>query len=104
MAISVHARGIPLTDSLRNFVEDRIGSAISRLGRHGRKVSVTLSDENGPNRGGEDKACRVVVHMTHHSTLVIEDRDAHLNALIDRICDRVSLAIDRTAKRRRSHR
>ena len=104
MAISVHARGIPLTDSLRNFVEERIEGAISRLGRHGRKVSVTLFDENGPNRGGEDKACRVVVHMTRHGTVVVQDRDVHLNALIDRISDRVSLAIDRMAKRRRSHR
>ncbi len=104
MAISVHARGIPLSDSLRTWVEERIGSAISRLGRHGRKVSVTLFDENGPNRGGEDKACRVVVHMTRHGTLVIEDRDAHLNALIDRVCDRVSLAIDRRTKRKRAHR
>ena len=104
MSVLVHSRGIPLNDSLRTWVEDRFESAITRLGRHGKKVSVFLCDENGPNRGGEDKSCRVVVHMTGQTTLVVEDRDAHLNALIDRVCDRISCAIDRKAERRREHR
>lgn len=104
MAISVHSRGIEMTTGLRTWIEDRISSAVERLGRQAQRVNVFLSDENGPNRGGEDKACRVVVYMKGHSTLVLEDKDAHLPALIERVCDRVSLTIDRKAERRREHR
>ena len=104
MAISVHARGIRMTESLKSWVETKLESAVSRLGHRGQSVRVLLFDENGPNRGGEDKACRVVVRMARNETLVVEDKDVHIHALVDRVCDRIALAIDRRAERRRAHR
>ena len=99
MLISVHSRGIPVAESLRSWIEERMSHAAEHLENRVRSLEVFLSDENGPEKGGADKACRVVVHLAHQPALVVADRDSNLPRMIDRIADRLNEAIDRRAKR-----
>lgn len=101
--ISIRSNGVALTGALRNWISDRVSSAVERLGRKSQQVHVYFADQNGPNRGGNDKSCRVVVHLAHESTLVIEDRDENLGALVDRVSDRISAVIDKRIEKRRVH-
>ena len=57
MQINIQARGFELTEGLRGHIQSRMQFALGWAGQHLRKVSVNLSDENGP-RGGEDKSTR----------------------------------------------
>jgi len=108
MQLCIHARGIVLTDSIKSFAYDKILAALDRLGTEVKKISLFLVDVNGPERGGRDKLCRVVVRIHNQDVLVLEDRDSSVGAAIDRLGDRLSIAanrrVDRARRRRPSYR
>ena len=66
----------------------RVGFALSRLSARIRRVEVRLTDVNGP-RGGDDKRCRVLLHLDGGGWMLVEDRGADLPGLIDRTIDRL---------------
>lgn len=103
MQIAIQARGFELSPGLRNHTVQRLqfalGWAHHRLGR----ISVRLSDENGP-RGGEDKRCSIRVGLDGAPDVVIEDIEADLYVAIDRAADRASRALARQLERKREHR
>ncbi len=103
MSISIRSNGVALTSGLRSWISDRVELAVERLGRRSQQVHVYFADQNGPNRGGNDKVCRVVVHMAHESSLVIEDRGDNIGALVERVADRVSALIDKRIEKRKTH-
>lgn len=104
MQLSIHARGIELTDSIKGFAYDKIFAALERLGNRVKKISLYLVDVNGPERGGQDKLCRVIVRIHNQDVLVLEDRDASVGAAIDRLGDRLSIAANRRVERARRRR
>jgi ribosome-associated translation inhibitor RaiA len=96
MRIEIRARGIDLTDDLRERLLRRLSFAMAcAMTRPATCVVVRLQDENGP-RGGIDKRCRIQVDHVPSGPLLIEDRDADLRALIDRVTGRLG----RTLRRR----
>ncbi len=104
MQLCIHAKGIVLTDSIKRLAYDKILSALERLGNDVKKVSLYLVDINGPERGGADKLCRVVVRIHNQEVLIVEDKDTSVGAAIDRIGDRLSIAADRRIDRLRGRR
>ncbi|MEO8838010.1 MAG: HPF/RaiA family ribosome-associated protein [Herbaspirillum sp.] len=103
MQIVIQARGFTLTASLRKYIERRIRFALDWAKYHVRKVSVRLSDLNGP-RGGEDKRCHIQVAIPGGANVVIEDIQADLYVAIDRAADRVGHTLARRVERKREHR
>jgi len=72
------------------------------MGRFGAKlarVSVRISDVNGP-RGGVDKLCRVETRLWGRFPLVVEDVSADMSQAIDRSIRRMGRAVARVAARR----
>lgn len=104
MQLSIHSRGIVLSDNVKRFAYDKIVMALGRLERQVRKISLYLVDVNGPDRGGEDKLCRVVVRIHNQGVLVVEDRDSNIGVAIDRLSDRLSMAAERRMERLRARR
>lgn len=103
MKTDVQARNFLLTDALQEFVTRRIDAALGHLDTHVRKVSVRLSDINGP-RGGVDKHCHVQVALHHLPDVVIEDVEADMYLAITRATDRAGRNVARRLDRQRQHR
>lgn len=88
MQIDICPSNLPLLPEHSQRITRRIGFALSRLSARVRRVEVRLTDLNGP-RGGEDKRCRVLLHLDGGGRMLVEDRGANLPGLIDRTMDRV---------------
>lgn len=103
MKITIQAKGLELTDGLREHVERRLSFALDRADYHIDRVSVRLSDENGP-RGGEDKRCQVRVHLAGAAPVLVEDTEPDLVLAIDRAADRTGHTLARQLGRQRAYR
>ncbi len=101
MFIDIQSRSFPLTASLRSYVQRRLQSALSKSDDHIQKVSMILSDINGP-RGGEDKHCHLQVVLPGIPDVVIEDTEEDMYDAIDRATDRAQCAVLRKIDRKRT--
>jgi len=99
MQLCFHTQGVALTEPLRKFASEKIELALERLAGSVKKIQLHLIDSNGPNRGGVDKSCRVIVQIHKQESLVLKDRDTNLGVVIDRITDRLGVAVSRRLER-----
>lgn len=100
MQIEIHARDFVLTDGLREAVERRLRFALGRFDERPLRVTVRLSDINGP-RGGEDKHCAIRVRVGGLPDLVVEDTETDLYAAVNRATERVARTLRRKLQRGR---
>jgi putative sigma-54 modulation protein len=98
MQIIIQASGFDLSAGLREHVERRIHFALDRASHYVRKVSIRLSDVNGP-RGGEDKRCCIQVTVAGAADMLIEDTEPDLYVAIDRAADRSGRTLARLLAR-----
>lgn len=101
MQINIQAGGVKPTDALRSQIVRRLRFALGWASHRLGKVSVRLSDENGP-RGGQDKRCRIRVGIAGAQSVVIEDTEADLTVAIDRAAERAASVLVRRLERQRS--
>ncbi|MDY7107279.1 MAG: HPF/RaiA family ribosome-associated protein [Planctomycetota bacterium] len=100
MRLHVQGHNIPLSDALHEYAARRISFAFDRISHRVRDVVVRLTNVNGP-RGGEDKLCRIHVHLTSGGSLVLEDRDASAYSAIDRSIGRIKRLVKNELRRKR---
>ncbi len=103
MQIFIQARGFDLSAGLREHVERRIHFALDWAHQHVHKVSIRLSDLNGP-RGGKDKCCSIQVGVLGTADVLIEDIEPDLYIAIDRATDRAGRTLARQVARQRERR
>lgn len=103
MKAFIYTNGLELSEHYRLLLHAHLDSAWSHFGRRVSRVNVYFQDSNG-QKGGVDKACRMVVHLRRQPSVVIEDRDAELAPLIGRVVERASQVMQRRFTRRRSRR
>lgn len=99
MQFDIRRQGIELDDEAKARLERRLDFALGRLGRHIMRVWVHMADENGP-KGGISKRCRILVRLQHLPDVLVEDRDADVNVLIDRTVNRTGLSVRRELDKR----
>ncbi len=90
--INVQARDFSLTKAIETYTQEKLQAMIHHYGDRILKVTVHLSDDNGP-KGGIDKHCHIHVDMKKLPTVVIEDSDENLYAAIDLGCHRAERAV-----------
>lgn len=100
MEIEIHAHDFLLTEGLRAHVERRFQFAMSRFQDHVQRVTVRLSDINGP-KGEMDKQCQVQLHLRGLPEIVIKDTEADLYVAIDRAADRAARTLGRNLQQTR---
>jgi len=100
MRIEIHSQGFELTAAIEEHVRRRIIFACDWAQHAVSRISVRLSDENGP-RGGLDKRCTIVVWASGISELVIEDTRGGLFRAVDCASDRLSRNLSRKLARSR---
>ena len=101
MQIDIQTLGFTLTNALREHTHSRLGFALAHGAETIDRVTVRLSDINGP-RGGADKRCHIHVAVAHQADVVIEDIQADLYVAIDHATDRAGRALARQIERQRS--
>ena len=98
MQLEIQARDFLLTEALRNYIERRIGFALSSRYDQIQRIVVRLSDING-KRGGIDKRCQIQVKLPRLKDIVVEDTESGLYVAIDRATDRVTRTVARRLAR-----
>ena len=99
MNLFVRSSNVPLTQPIRTYIDRRVRMVLGRFGRKLARVSVRISDVNGP-RGGVDKLCRIEARFWGRLPLVVEDVAGDLPQAIDRSIRRMGRAAARVAARR----
>ena len=103
MKTNIQAQGFALTEPIRAYTELRLVYAVSFASQIIRRVTVRLSDINGP-RGGNDKKCQLVFTLQGLPDIVIQDTESNLYVAIDRAVDRASRAVARVIDRQHDYR
>lgn len=99
MQVQVRVKGLARASSLRTFATNKLKAALARFSPAVREVTVRLHDINGPNRGGVDQLCRVVLRLKDNSVLVIEDLGANMTEVVDRVTDRLHHTVSKRLSR-----
>lgn len=99
MKFAVISKGLQIGDESKAQLERRVRLAVGRFGTRINRVTVRLSDVNGP-RGGTDKLCRVETRIAGHPPLVVEEAGDGAFAVAVRAIERMSRAVDRALARR----
>jgi putative sigma-54 modulation protein len=101
MLIQVSGKGLELNPEFRDYVEDRIGSALDRFSTRIGRVNVFLEDVNGP-KSGIDKSIRVVIDIARIPLIVVEEKGESWHAILVRTTERTVHTVSRQVDRIRS--
>ena len=100
--MQLEMRGVKfqLDDKLIDHIERRLRFALGRFAARIRRLTVRLSDVNGP-RGGTDKRCRIAVALFPRGIVMVQGSGDDLFALVTHSARRARRAVRRALERRR---
>jgi len=98
MQVDMQALGFPLTEALRERVRRRMDFTLGTRVEHIKRVTVRLSDINGP-RGGKDMCCQIQIVLSQMQDVVIKDTQTDLYVAIDRAFSRAGRSVARQLNR-----
>ena len=96
----VRVLGVELSDEHRALIQQKLGMKLGKFAQSIERVTVRVSDSNGP-RGGVDQICHVKVVLSGLPSVVIERRHAALHAAVDIALRAAEQAVRRSVGRRR---
>jgi ribosome-associated translation inhibitor RaiA len=100
MQLEIRSVNFELDDVTRDYIERRLCYALGRFVRRIHRLTVRLTDVNGP-RGGIDKRCRIAIALVPRGVLRIEGAGDDPLALIAKVAKRAGRAVRRELERRR---
>lgn len=100
MQLIIHAHGFDLTTRLKRQASEKIDLALDRIADDVEVVRIFLADTNGPDVGGVDKACRIVVTFRQHAPIEVSDIDENVHEVVERATDRLGVIACECANRR----
>lgn len=98
MVIEILNRNLKLDAETEEWIERRLHFALSRFSNRIRKVTVSLTDLNGP-KGGIDKDCTLRVLLKPMGEVVVDDVDETVEGVVAILADRVARVITRRIER-----
>ena len=103
MNLEIRARGVELSDDLKEHIDRSFRFAITRFGERIQRVRVVLHDVNGP-RGGEDIHCKVRVNLVGPGEVIVDEISLDPFVAVARASERVSQSIARRLARKNARR
>ncbi|MDP1527544.1 MAG: hypothetical protein Q8M20_17195 [Rhodocyclaceae bacterium] len=95
MQIRIQVKGLPGASRLRRLALDKLSSVLAHFSQAIEEASILLDDINGPDRGGADKLCRVVLRMKDSTIVIVEELGADIAKTISRAVDRLHQNLSR---------
>lgn len=96
----VRVIGALLSEEDRSEIKKKLGMRLGKFAPSIERVSVRLSDVNGP-RGGVDHKCLIKVVLSGLPSVVVERVDSALQRAINSAIDATAMAVRRSVQRRR---
>ncbi len=96
----VRAIGVDLTEDDRTYIHRKLRSKLDKFGRSIHRISVRVTDLNGP-RGGVDQACSIKVVLKGLPSVVVIRRHAAIQNAIDAALHATEHAVRGVVGRRR---
>ena len=100
MQITIKSRQVQMQEDTINTMDRRLRFALSRFGHSVNRVTVRLTDINGP-KGGYDKECLIVVKLRKGGEVVVRGHGKDCSSALNYCADRISRAVGRELARRR---
>jgi ribosome-associated translation inhibitor RaiA len=89
-----------LTDEDRDTIGRKLGMKLGKFASSIERITVRLSDANGP-KGGRDQVCQIKVVLSGLPSIVVEEKDARHPVAFDRAINAIALAVRKKVQRRR---
>lgn len=96
----VRVIGVELDEADRALIRQKLGAKLGKFAASIERVTVRMTDANGP-RGGVDHVCNVKVVLSGLPSVVVERRDASPHVVIDLALRATEQAVRRSLRRRR---
>jgi ribosome-associated translation inhibitor RaiA len=96
----VRVIGVELDEDDHALIRRKLGMKLGKFATSIERVSVRVTDTNGP-RGGVDQVCSVKVVLSGLPSVVIERQHAAVHAAIDVALHATEQAVRRSVRRRR---
>ena len=96
----IRVMGTQLANGDRDHISRKLGMKLGKFASSIERVTVRLSDANGP-KGGRDQVCQIKVVMSGLPSVVVEERDTRFQRAVDRAINSATLAVRRSVQRRR---
>lgn len=75
MNVNLTLRGVELNRAEIDALTRKAEFALDRFGGKLDRMDVILEDINGP-RGGDDKVCRLILHLVGEPVMILQERGA----------------------------
>ena len=98
---NVRVHGVTLDEDDRVYIRRRLGEKLGKYAGSIERVTVRVSDVNGP-RGGVDLLCRIKVVLSGLPSVVVEHQAARLQPALTHAVAGAERAVRRTLQRRRT--
>ena len=96
----VRVLGGHIEDDDREQIGRKLGMKLGKFAASVERITVRLSDANGP-KGGRDQICQIKVVISGLPSVVVEERDATFQRALDRAISSGAIAVRRSLQRRR---
>jgi hypothetical protein len=96
----VRVMGGAIDDEDRGYIARKLGMKLGKFVSSIERITVRLSDTNGP-KGGRDQRCQIKVVLSGLPSVVVNETDSTLPRTIDCAVDAAALAVRRRVQRRR---
>ncbi|HEY7170589.1 MAG TPA: HPF/RaiA family ribosome-associated protein [Vicinamibacterales bacterium] len=96
----VRVVGGAIRDEDRDYIARKLGMKLGKFSSSMERITVRLSDTNGP-KGGPDQRCHIKVVLSGLRSVVVSATDSTVPRSIDRAIDAAALAVRRRLERRR---
>ena len=101
MQIDIQARQVPMSPSFRRMVKQRVQLSLSKFDESIVKVSLWLTDLNGP-KGGVDKKCQMQIVMPGKPDVIVDVTRDNLYLATNLAISRAAQAVIRSIDRQRT--
>jgi sigma 54 modulation/S30EA-like ribosomal protein len=96
----VRVMGGAIDDEDRDYIARKLGMKLGKFVASIERITVRVSDINGP-KGGRDQRCQIKVVLSALPSVVVNETESTLPRTIDRAVDAAAIAVRRGVQRRR---
>src|ERR1051326_4456161 len=90
----VRVIGGAIDEEDRDYIARKLGMKLGKFVSSIERITVRLSDTNGP-KGGRDQRCQIKVVLSGLPSIVVNETDSTLPRTIDRAIDAAAIAVQR---------